>query len=179
MHRTNKYSQHSSIIYSKSWPVWLNGWVFVYELSGSGFESSCSHFVSWSVFGEVQLMQISLYFKTFYCNLKIRGLGAKLCVTFLLFSFWKEIKLKVKLWWVGACKRKTREFFVPFILSEGNSFNICVLSQCIVYWIRFQNIHTFTHRKTLLPTLFCLFLKSSKAFSVYLRKVELWQVSSL
>ena len=22
---------------------WLNGWVFVYELSGCGFESSCSH----------------------------------------------------------------------------------------------------------------------------------------
>ena len=39
MHRTDKYSQHSSII----WPVWLNGWVFVYELSGCGFESSCSH----------------------------------------------------------------------------------------------------------------------------------------
>ena len=34
MHRTDKYSQHSSII----WPVWLNGWVFVYELSGCGFE---------------------------------------------------------------------------------------------------------------------------------------------
>ena len=39
MHHTDKYSQHSSII----WPVWLNGWVFVYELSGCGFESSCSH----------------------------------------------------------------------------------------------------------------------------------------
>ena len=39
MHRTDKYSQHSSII----WPVWLDGWVFVYELSGSGFESSYSH----------------------------------------------------------------------------------------------------------------------------------------
>ena len=39
MHRTDKYSQHSSII----WPAWLNGWVFVYELSGCGFESSCSH----------------------------------------------------------------------------------------------------------------------------------------
>ena len=39
MHSTNKYSQHSSII----WPVWLNGWMFVYELSGCGFESSCSH----------------------------------------------------------------------------------------------------------------------------------------
>ena len=25
------------------WPVWLNGWVFVYKLSGCGFESSCSH----------------------------------------------------------------------------------------------------------------------------------------
>ena len=35
----NKYSQHSSII----WPVWLNGWVFVYELSGCGFKSNYSH----------------------------------------------------------------------------------------------------------------------------------------
>ena len=25
------------------WAVWLNGWLFVYELSGCGFESSCSH----------------------------------------------------------------------------------------------------------------------------------------
>ena len=25
------------------WPVWLNGWVFVYELSGCGFESCCCH----------------------------------------------------------------------------------------------------------------------------------------
>ena len=39
-HRTHKYSEHSSII----WPVWPNGWVFVQELSGSGFESSSSHF---------------------------------------------------------------------------------------------------------------------------------------
>ena len=38
MHHTNKYSQHSSVI----WPVWLNGWVFVYELSCCGFEPSCS-----------------------------------------------------------------------------------------------------------------------------------------
>ena len=35
----DKYLQHSSII----WPVWLNGWVFIYELSGCGFESICSH----------------------------------------------------------------------------------------------------------------------------------------
>ena len=37
--RTDKYSQYSSII----WPVWLNGWVFVCELSGCGLESRCSH----------------------------------------------------------------------------------------------------------------------------------------
>ena len=39
MHHTGKYSQHSSIV----WPVCLNCWVFVYELSGCGFESHCSH----------------------------------------------------------------------------------------------------------------------------------------
>ena len=39
MNRTDKYAQRRSII----WPVWLNGWVFVYELSGCGFKSSYSH----------------------------------------------------------------------------------------------------------------------------------------
>ena len=34
------YSQQSSII----WPVWLNCWVFVYELSGCGFKARCIHF---------------------------------------------------------------------------------------------------------------------------------------
>ena len=37
----DKYSQHSSII----WPVWLNCWVFVYELSGCGFRSSSCHLI--------------------------------------------------------------------------------------------------------------------------------------
>ena len=37
-------------------------------------------------FGELQLMLISLNFKTSCSTLKIRGLGAKLCVAFLLFS---------------------------------------------------------------------------------------------
>ena len=38
---TDKYSQKSSII----WPVWLNGLVFVYKLSGCGIEAVCSHLV--------------------------------------------------------------------------------------------------------------------------------------
>ena len=38
----NNYNlQHSSII----WPVWLNGWVFVYKLSGCEFKSHCSHLI--------------------------------------------------------------------------------------------------------------------------------------
>ena len=39
MHRTDKYWQYSSAI----WPVWLNGWVSVYELSSCGFEFCCCH----------------------------------------------------------------------------------------------------------------------------------------
>ena len=39
MHRTDNYSQHSSIIC----PVSLNGWVFFYEQSDCGFESRCCH----------------------------------------------------------------------------------------------------------------------------------------
>ena len=39
MHHTDKYSEHSWII----WLEWPNGRVFVYELSGTGFESSCNH----------------------------------------------------------------------------------------------------------------------------------------
>ena len=37
--RTTYYvNEHSNI-----WPNWPNGWVFLYELSSSGFEFSCSH----------------------------------------------------------------------------------------------------------------------------------------
>ena len=27
------------------WSVWLNGWVFIYELNGCAFEFSCSHLI--------------------------------------------------------------------------------------------------------------------------------------
>ena len=65
----------------------------------------------------------------------------------LRFSSYKNRKSKVKLWWNGARERKKRAFSVPLILSEGKFFNICVLSQCIVYWIPFQNIQSFTYQK--------------------------------
>ena len=59
----------------------------------------------------------------------------------------------------GTRQRKKRAFFVPFILSEGTFFKICVLSQCIVYRVHFQNIHIFTYQKALLHTLLLLVFK--------------------
>ena len=69
------------------------------------------------------------------------------------FSSYKNYKLKVKLWRVGARKRENRAFFIPVILFEGIFFNICVLSQCILHWIHLQNIYTFIYQKALLCTL--------------------------
>ena len=51
------------------------------KLRFSGFKK----LVTRSIFGELQLTQISLNFKTSCCNLKIRGLEAKPSVAFLLF----------------------------------------------------------------------------------------------
>ena len=90
----------------------------------------------------------------------------------LCFSWYKNRKLKVKVWWVGACERKKRAFFVPLILSEGNFLNICVLSQCIVNWIHFPNIYAFIYQKTLLHTLSWLFLKSTKYLQFILTFVQ-------
>ena len=73
------------------------------------------------------------------------------------------------MWWVGFCKRKKSAFFVPLFYPKEIFLTICVLSQCIVYWLHFQNIHTFTNQKTLLHIFFCSFFKSSKVFSVSLR----------
>ena len=86
----------------------------------------------------------------------------------LCFTSYKNSNLKVKLWW--ACERKKEGFFVPFILSEENFFNIFVLSRCIVYLISLQNINTFTYQKTLLHTFFCFSKKSPKAFRAFFRK---------
>ena len=96
----------------------------------------------------------------------------------LCFSSYKNRKIKVKLWWVGACERKKRAFFVLFILSEGIFVNICVLSQCIVYWIHFENIHTFTYQKNITSCSFWLVFKVVeslqcilKSYLVPLRKI--------
>ena len=70
MHRTDKYSQHSSIIRL----VWLNSWVFVHELSGCGFESGCCH-LYWTCFcfssSEKVLLLSRWYWRFFFFFRKI------------------------------------------------------------------------------------------------------------
>ena len=87
----------------------------------------------------------------------------------LCFSSYKNLKLKVKLWMNWSSQKKKRVFFAPLILPEGNIFIICFLTQCIAYWIHFQNNILLHIKKHYSMHFCCLFLKLSKAFSVYLK----------
>ena len=73
-------------------------------------------------------------------------------------------------------KEKRVHFFLQFIWRKFISQY--VLSHCITYWTNFQNMHTSTYQKTLPRSLFCLFLKSPKAFSVFLRRNRLYSRNS-
>ena len=90
----------------------------------------------------------------------------------------KNRKLKVTLMSYSSRKKK-KTFFLPFILSKGNFIKICVLSQCIVYWIHFQNIHTFTYPKILLHAHLLLVYKIDESLSVSLSHFNLaWSFSA-
>ena len=82
-----------------------------------------------------QLMKISLNFKTSCCNLKIESLMLFYYFNFsrnyevlkskslsILFSLYKNRKLKVKLWWGGARERKKRAFFVTVYFVQKKFF---------------------------------------------------------
>ena len=90
-------------------------------------------------------------------KLKMKNLIHSVWETNLVLQLMKEsqIKSKTVMSWT-SCKKK-EGIFCTANLSEGNIFEICVLSQCIASWIRFQNIHNFTYQKTLLHTLFPCF----------------------
>ena len=83
-----------------------------------------------------------------------------------------QIKCKTVMSWIS--RKKKRAIFVTLILSEGNVFNICVLSQCTGYWTHFQNMHTFTYQKTLLHYLrhflFFLFKIQKQPLEVFCKK---------
>ena len=60
-------------------PVWLNGWVLVYQLSGCGFESSYSH-LNQSLFNTI--FQSQNYF--FYCATSLLNFHRSCCTFFAL-----------------------------------------------------------------------------------------------
>ena len=96
----------------------------------------------------------------------------KVCLTILRH---KGLRMQWRLIFANVLRlSRIRLWIVYFIYFKTFFFNICVLSQCIVYWIHFENIHTFTYKKTLLHTLFCLVLNSSKVFSGSLR-LSIWK----
>ena len=71
MNSTDMYPGHSSFI----WPLWPRSWVFVYELSGSRFESSCSHlnfrFCAWF---EQGILDIQATIECGFTLKRIRGM---------------------------------------------------------------------------------------------------------
>ena len=83
-----------------------------------------------------------------------------------------QIKSKTVMSWISL--KKKEDIFCTVYFVWGNFFNICVLLQCIVYWINFQKIQTSTYEKTLLHTLFSFFLKCSKAFGASLNLLKLF-----
>ena len=72
-------------------------------------------------------------------------------------SYKNQIKSKTVMTW-SSWKKKEGIFCTVYFVRR-KFFNICVLSQCIVYWIHFQNIYTFTYQKTLLCTPLLLVFK--------------------
>ena len=73
----------------------------------------------------------------------------------LSFSPYKNCELKIN------CSWNKKECM--FTLSEGNNFDICFLSRCIVYWTNFENVYTFT---------FLLILKIVKLLQLILKWVS-------
>ena len=79
----------------------------------------------------------------------------------LVLQLIKELQIKSKTLMSWSSWKKNKGIFC----TEVNFFKIYALSQCIVYWMQFQNIHTFTYQKNITSY---TFVKLSKAFSVSL-----------
>ena len=62
----------------------------------------------------------------------------------LVLQLIQKSQIRVKLQWAAAHERK-REFVYRLFCSREFFFNICVLSQCIVYWIllHLKNYYTY------------------------------------
>ena len=61
---------------------------------------------------------------------------------------------------------------------KGTFLSICVLCQCIVCRIPFQNMHTFSYQKTLLHTLLLLVFKIVESLQCILKNFQISQEST-
>ena len=101
MHHRDKYSQYSSII----WLVWLNGWVLVYELSGSEFGSSCCHlnFRYHACFEQGVPWHSDNYRVRIHSEMRTwhrKSIQASEYITTFIKSLWKnDVQSNVKLFW--------------------------------------------------------------------------------
>ena len=82
-----------------------------------------------------------------------------------------QIKSKTVMSW--SSRKKKEGIFCTVYFVRRNFFNICVLSQCIVYWTHFQNIHNFTYQKILLHTLLLLVFKTVESLQCILNALSL------
>ena len=158
----------------------------VFKLQFCKFEK----FVSMSVFGELQLIQISLQLENqrsgnkIVCGFSILILnGIMMFYSQRVHAFcWTKIKTLIKMernqkWKIQKWKKKRGHFLYCLFCPKDFFFNICVLSQFIVYWVHFQNIHTFTYQKILLHTLFLLVFEIVESLQCILLS-KLWLIFS-
>ena len=92
----------------------------------------------------------------------------------LCFCSYKNSKLNVKLW---AREKKKEGIFRTVYFVWRKNFKTCVLSQCIVYRINFQNIHTFTNQKNITSYNFLLVFKIVKSLQCILIALKLFTKS--
>ena len=121
---------------------------------------------------------------------KIENLTHSFRETNLVLQLIWASQIKSKIMISCSLRKKNKCIICTIYFVRKKFFNICVLSQCILYWIHFQNIHTFKYQIILnnikrnikyqilinctlsytLPYIFFgLFLKLSKPF-----RVSLW-----
>ena len=79
-------------------------------------------------------------------------------------------------------KKKEGIFLYRLFCPIEIFFNTCILAQCILYRIHFQNIHTFTYQKTLLQTLLLFVFKIVESLQCIvnslLNELEIYWVTS-
>ena len=104
--------------------------------------SKFNKIVTGSVFGEPQLTQISLNFKTYCCNLKNRGLGPKLCVwLFCYFNFGRNYDVLKSQSPCILLNKKNTNFKGPV-----RSFHQKSRKKKIISWLQFTRHKTLHQR---------------------------------